>query len=86
MTHVIVFISLSQEKNVISLHGTSAEQAFENLLLREHIASHQDMEVYFHTYTLEETARVRLDKNTASIHVKACINEMKKPSKTQIQI
>ena len=62
--------------------GTSAEQAFENMLLRERIASHQDVEVYFHTYTLEDRARVKLDKNTASNHVKACINKMKRPGKS----
>jgi len=84
MTHVIVLITSSHAgKKVISLHGTSAEQTFENMLLREHIASHQDVEVYFHIYTLEDGARVRLDKNIASNHMKACINEVKKLGKSK---
>ncbi len=52
-------------------------------ILREKIASHPDVVALFYTYKLEDGSGVKLDRNTASNHVKCCINEMKKTGVTR---
>ena len=64
--------------------GTTADQAHDNLVLREKVATHPDVVSLFNTYRLEDGAVVKLDRNTASNHVKACLNEMKK-SKREVK-
>lgn len=58
--------------------GTTATQAYDNLILRENIATHPDVAVFFGKFKLEDGNFVKLDRHTASYHVKACINEIKK--------
>ena len=58
-------------------HGTSKDQALLNQSQREEIASHPDVKALFHTYETEK-GHVILDHKTATKHIRAVLNEMKK--------
>lgn len=57
--------------------GTSKEEAHQNQSLRQEIATRADVTALFNTYNLDEGFIV-IDYMTATRHVRAVINEMKK--------
>ena len=61
--------------------GTSSQQALENQAIRTEIANHPDVVKLFHTYKLENSSTVELERNLAWNHVRHCLGEIKKTAK-----